>query len=582
MLNTFELGHLITRISLAARTAALYTSSAIPIVDLQPIVSFESAQDTIKAVSLLLRQEPNIIYLPLNHLEPGVATLSKRVWTETTASKGGPRIYVIGDLHGNFHALLTVLSEIGLLVPKGNEYILHPELFTDVKLVFVGDYVDRGSFALEILVVLGLLKVQFPDFIILLRGNHETISTSLGNTTFKELMFKYGREQAHILYQDLIIFFRSLPLACIINSTILCLHGGIPGGSEDTVETIATLDRMRDPVATRLKTDGLYEPLQNLLWADYSDDSDASDDVVFNTSRGTSITYNSQALENFLRGSGLSTLIRGHDNVSSGKEVNKERTHYTVFSCPLYDDENDGTLLKLYRPNPTDVPQSYRPPNKLMSRDNFVAIDIQWFKTEFYHNSMKYQPLMLSRITGLIPIVGSTTDDPERPHTEGSIPYTAVLNLDDCFLRFPTPSATAQKVRIQGWDGHDTILIQDVSLLVRLLGELCTHFGLSNYSILSAFPDFYQWLATPTGAPFNFRRYELLSGHFYLVTDTATVCVPLALSQPVFSISLLHALSERVEKDFEGALHALSHTTEYLKTVASRNAAFRLEDVFPL
>ncbi|TNJ29315.1 putative Serine/Threonine-protein phosphatase [Giardia muris] len=582
MLNTFELGYLITRIALAARTAALYTASAVPTVDLHPIVDFESVRDAIKAVSLVLRREPNVIELTLNRLEPGVATLSKRVWTEVIATKGGPRIYVIGDLHGNFHALLTVLSEIGLLALRGNEYTLHPELFTDIKLIFVGDYIDRGSFAIEIVVVLSLLKIQYPDFIVLLRGNHETISTSLGNTTFKELMFKYGREHAHILYQDLIFFFHTLPLACVINSTILCLHGGIPGGPTDTIKTIADMDRMRDPVATRLNTDALYEPLQNLLWADYSDDSDASDDIVFNTSRGTSITYNNQALENFLKGSGLSTLIRGHDNVSNGHEANKEHTHYTVFSCPLYDDENDGTLLKLYRPNLDDIPQNYRPLNRLMSRETFIAVGVYRFKTNFYHDSMKYQPLMLSRITGLIPIVGSTSDDPERPQTEGSVPYTAVLNLDDCFLRFPTPTGAAQNVRIQGWDGYDTVHIHDVSLLVRLLGELCTHFGLSNYSIFSAFPDFYQWLVTPTGAPFHFRRHELASGHFYLVMDAATVCVPLALSQPIFSISLLHALTERAENDFEGALHALSHTSEYMKTLASKHAVFRLEDVFPL
>lgn len=45
---------------------------------------------------------------------------------------------------------------------------------TPVKLLFLGDYVDRGQYGTELMAYLFAIKLQRPSGVMLIRGNHET------------------------------------------------------------------------------------------------------------------------------------------------------------------------------------------------------------------------------------------------------------------------------------------------------------------------------------------------------------------------------------------------------------------------
>lgn len=70
-------------------------------------------------------------------------------------------VHVLGDTHGDYHSLLTAISQTGL--PSSQNF-----------LCFAGDCVDRGSWGVEVFVFILLLKVWKPSSVFLIRGNHET------------------------------------------------------------------------------------------------------------------------------------------------------------------------------------------------------------------------------------------------------------------------------------------------------------------------------------------------------------------------------------------------------------------------
>jgi len=72
-------------------------------------------------------------------------------------------VKVFGDIHGQLPDLLTFFKTYGS--PNHRTGDIH-----FVSYLFIGDFVDRGCYSLEVMTLLLCLKLRYPERIFLVRG----------------------------------------------------------------------------------------------------------------------------------------------------------------------------------------------------------------------------------------------------------------------------------------------------------------------------------------------------------------------------------------------------------------------------
>ena len=131
--------------------------------------------------------------------------------------------YVLGDIHGNLDDLRFFSQRLWTLG-------MH---LTGSNFLFMGDYVDRGMYGIEVIMYLFAYKIKVPHKVFLLRGNHETRSVNGWIQWYKHRCFLSQCRQRFGRYGDMIWekvnqVFDCLPFAATIDQSIFCVHGGIP------------------------------------------------------------------------------------------------------------------------------------------------------------------------------------------------------------------------------------------------------------------------------------------------------------------------------------------------------------------
>eukprot|EP00759_Apiculatamorpha_spiralis_P031890 PhF_6_TR33620/c0_g1_i1/m.49100 len=256
--------------------------------------------------------------------------------------------YILGDLHGSFRDLKKILSTT---MP------FHDLEFSPAKLIFLGDYVDRGPHGLEVILTLFCLKIMFPEKVILLRGNHEDSDINgdmeqYGDASFRsQMMVLLGQERGTAAWNTINRVFTHLPLACIINKSIFACHGGVPRVNS-TQKSESRYRELRDtsfphfnkilPVESDpQRRCRLREIARDLLWSDPCEDetklgTDGFGPSLRSPDSNVTVEFGATALEEFLADVKCDILIRAHQQKKEGLRLAKGNRVLTVFSSSGY------------------------------------------------------------------------------------------------------------------------------------------------------------------------------------------------------------------------------------------------------
>ncbi|KAJ3448332.1 serine/threonine-protein phosphatase pp2a-related [Anaeramoeba flamelloides] len=231
-------------------------------------------------------------------------------------------VTVVGDVHGQFYDVMEIFK-LGGEIPYTNY-------------LFLGDYVDRGYYSIEVLSIFLLLKVIYPYRITLLRGNHESrgITTTYG--FYNECKVKYGSEYIWELAMEVFDFFQ---IASIIDNRIFCIHAGL-SPSITFVEQLSLIDRFQE-----VPPEG---PFTDLLWSDPF----SSKEGFKPSARNAGYNFGSKVVDKYLKVNSLELILRSHQLIREGYEILFDGKFATVWSAPnyCYVMNNIASILEL----PTD------------------------------------------------------------------------------------------------------------------------------------------------------------------------------------------------------------------------------------
>jgi len=262
--------------------------------------------------------------------------------------------YIFGDIHGNLedlHFFSDNIWRLGMNLTAGN-------------FLFLGDYVDRGQSCLEVIAYLLSMKLQNPQKVFLLRGNHETRDVNGWEEHYGERSFiwqcrnRFGDDIGYRIWEACNQVFDRLPLAGVVDQDIFCVHGGIPRPVSYSIPgSVSTTTRIQDILKVP-KVAGINPPYEHeddayqqvasdCIWSDPASEEQEMQSVNQQTGFGESlrgggaICFGNKAVTDFLQEQGFSYIMRAHEAHAEGVAVSKGARVFTVFSTSR--DHNQGS-----------------------------------------------------------------------------------------------------------------------------------------------------------------------------------------------------------------------------------------------
>lgn len=287
---------------------------------------------------------------------------------------------VFGDIHGQFRDMLILFNAYGwpgVKPPNGEPA---------TTFIFNGDFVDRGAHQIETIGLLLAMKVAFPTKVWLVRGNHEDRSMNEKYGFKDSCLETMGTSLGLKMYDLLEAAFDELPIACLVEGRILCVHGGIGKGDWDLIN----LRSLHRPITSQVLSHPDKKWLLNILWSDPIEDDDdmVSDEEqegvkVFRRTSGVhdsprkqeAVQFGWDVTKTFCARNGLGLIIRSHQCKQDGHgfDIMHDDQLVRVFSARDYEGCGNDSATVIIR-NVAEASENNRPLEREVSSASSRAL----------------------------------------------------------------------------------------------------------------------------------------------------------------------------------------------------------------
>jgi len=253
---------------------------------------------------------------------------------------------VYGDIHGQLLDLLEFFNAFSWPDKRRGDIF-------SMNYVFLGDFVDRGNYSCDVIALLFSLKILYPTKVFLVRGNHEDRLMNLNYGFHADCIRKFGQD-GEDFWERANDAFEFLPIAALVDDTILCIHGGIG----DSIHLLDDLRGIPKPIQIvgeiNANTTARDRMILDALWSDPTDNDSVLG--VHSSPRGkNTCRYGPDRVQEFNHRNGLKLIIRAHECVQHGYEYFAHGQLLTVFSATNYCNQynNDGAMIVLVKDDRT-------------------------------------------------------------------------------------------------------------------------------------------------------------------------------------------------------------------------------------
>ena len=243
--------------------------------------------------------------------------------------------FYIGDTHGAFSETQTIVRYF--------ERILTQPTSKSIRIIFLGDYVDRNPHDLENLTLIIAFWLKFPENVIILRGNHEDSKINqyygfINNLTDTFVIEEWVRN----LYQEILNMFVKLPVAHVgtlyypsnmAGIRVFSAHGGIPIDSDNPTVPVKLIDLYNEIEATSTTFEEFDKYMNWLLWADPKEGGEK--DVILRPDTGRN-QFGLTPFNQFMELNNLQFMVRAHEVLQEGYKYFFDQRLISLFTASTY------------------------------------------------------------------------------------------------------------------------------------------------------------------------------------------------------------------------------------------------------